>query len=160
MPWFKNTLFVICADHATVSHLPEYQTTPNSFAIPIVFYQPGAELKGYSDKLVQQIDILPTVLNYLHYPKSYFSFGFDAFANTSNNFVINNIGGVYNLFQGNYFMTHDGVKPTSVFDLKQDRFLKHDLISNNSIKDSLEKTLKVFIQQYNHAMIHNELTVN
>jgi len=160
MPWFKNTLFVLCADHSTVSHLPEYQTTPNSFAIPIVFYQPGAELKGFSDKLVQQIDILPTVLNYLNYPKSYFSFGFDAFANTSNNFVINNIGGVYNLFQGNYFMTHDGVKPTSVFDLKQDRFLKQDLISNNSIKDSLEKTLKVFIQQYNHAMIHNELTVN
>ncbi|WP_306429808.1 sulfatase-like hydrolase/transferase [Sphingobacterium sp. E70] len=27
MPWFNNTLFVICADHATVSYLPEYQTT-------------------------------------------------------------------------------------------------------------------------------------
>jgi phosphoglycerol transferase MdoB-like AlkP superfamily enzyme len=159
-PWFKNTLFVICADHATVSHLPEYLTAPNSFAIPIVFFHPGGELQGVSDKLVQQIDILPTVLNYLKYPKPYFSFGFDAFSEQQNNFVVNNIGGVYNLFQGDYYMTHDGLKPTSIFDLKQDKFLKNDLISNNSIKDSLEKSLKAFIQQYNHAMIQNELTVD
>ena len=25
-PWFKNTLFVFTADHATVSNLPQYQT--------------------------------------------------------------------------------------------------------------------------------------
>ena len=25
-PWYKNTLFVLCADHATVSYLPEYKT--------------------------------------------------------------------------------------------------------------------------------------
>ncbi|WP_160070183.1 LTA synthase family protein [Sphingobacterium bovisgrunnientis] len=156
-PWFKNTLFVICADHATVSHLPEYLTAPNSFAIPIVFYHPGNNLKGLSDKLVQQIDILPTVLNYLNYPKPYFSFGFDALANQQNNFVVNNIGGVYNLFQGNYYMTHDGEKPTSIFDLKQDKFLKKDLLPNNNLKDSLEHTLKAFIQQYNYSMIHNKL---
>lgn len=156
-PWFKNTLFVICADHATVSHLPEYLTAPNSFAIPIVFYHPGSNLKGLSDKLVQQIDILPTVLNYLNYPKPYFSLGFDALANQQNNFVVNNIGGVYNLFQGNYYMTHDGEKPTSIFDLKQDKFLKKDLFPNNKLKDSLEHTLKAFIQQYNYSMIHNKL---
>jgi phosphoglycerol transferase MdoB-like AlkP superfamily enzyme len=156
-PWFKNTLFVICADHATVSHLPEYLTAPNSFAIPIVFYHPGNNLKGLSDKLVQQIDILPTVLNYLNYPKPYFSFGFDALAYQQNNFVVNNIGGVYNLFQGNYYMTHDGEKPTSIFDLKQDKFLKKDLLPNNNLKDSLEHTLKAFIQQYNYSMIHNKL---
>src|SRR5690606_35786309 len=25
-PWFENTLFVLCADHSSVSHLPAYQT--------------------------------------------------------------------------------------------------------------------------------------
>ncbi|MCA5004654.1 LTA synthase family protein [Sphingobacterium bovistauri] len=158
MPWYDNTLFVICADHATVSHLPEYKTAPNSFAIPIIFYQPGSDLRGFSNKLAQQIDILPTVLNYLNYPKSYFSFGFDAMDSTSNNFVINNIGGIYNLFQGDYYMTHDGLKPTSIFDLKDDKFLKKDLLSDTILKDSLQNTLKAFIQRYNYNMIHNELT--
>ena len=156
--WFKNTLFVLCADHATMSYLPEYQTAPNAFAIPIIFYYPGGDLKGVSDKLVQQIDILPTVLNYLNYPKPYFSFGFDAFSTDKNNFVVNNIGGVYNLFQGNYFMTHDGKRPTSLYNLKEDKFLTKDLLGNNTVRDSLENTLKAFIQQYNYGMIHNELT--
>lgn len=159
-PWYKNTLFVLCADHATVSHLPEYQTAPNSFAIPIIFYYPGGEMQGKSDKLVQQIDILPTVLNYLNYPKPYFSFGFDAFAKEQNNFVVNNIGGVYNLFKDEYYMTHDGHKATSIFDLQHDKFLLKNLLSDKVLKDSLEQTLKAFIQRYNYAMIHNQLTVD
>lgn len=158
-PWYKNTLFVLCADHATVSYLPEYQIAPNSFAIPVIFYYPGGELKGVSDKLVQQIDILPTVLNYLNYPKPYFAFGFDAFERDNNNFVVNNIGGIYNLFQGDYYMTHDGEKATSIYNLREDKFLKKDLLNHNAVKDSLERTLQAFVQRYNYAMIHNKLTV-
>ena len=157
MPWFKNTLFVITADHATVSHLPEYKNMANAFAIPIIFYYPGGEMIGSSDKLTQQIDIMPTILNYLHYPKPYFAFGFDAFDPIRDNFVINNIGGVYNLFQGDYFMTNDGNKTTSIFDIKNDRYLSKDLINNKVVKESLENTLTAFIQQYNYGMIHNKL---
>lgn len=156
--WFKNTLFVLCADHATSSYLPEYNTAPNAFAIPIVFYYPGGNLKGQSDKLVQQIDILPTVLNYLQYDKPYFAFGFDAFAPETANFVVNNIGGTYNFFQGDYFMTHDGVQPLSVFNLKKDPFLKEDLLkTQKNTTDSLQQSLQAFIQQYNYRMIHNKL---
>ncbi|HMR20240.1 MAG TPA: LTA synthase family protein, partial [Sphingobacterium sp.] len=59
-PWYDNTLFVICADHSSQSYLPEYQNLANQFAIPVVFYYPGGNLRGVSDKLVQQIDIMPT----------------------------------------------------------------------------------------------------
>lgn len=41
MPWYDNTLFVLCADHSTTSFFPEYSTSANAFAIPIVFYAPG-----------------------------------------------------------------------------------------------------------------------
>lgn len=157
MKWFENTLFVLVADHATVSHLPEYHTAPNAFAIPIIFYYPGGNLKGMSNKLVQQIDILPTVLNYLNYPKPYFSFGFDAFSEREDNFLVNNIGGVFNFFQGDYFMTHDGQRPTAIYNIAEDKFLKKDLLSDRSLADSLDKTLKAFIQRYNYAMIHNKL---
>lgn len=158
--WYNNTLFVICADHATVSYLPEYNTAANAFAIPIVFYHPGGKLKGVSDKLVQQIDIMPTVLHYLGFNKPYFSFGFDAFSDKKDNFLVNNIGGIYNFFQGDYYMSHDGKRPVSLFNLKTDRFERENLVNTlPTLSDSLDMRLKAFIQQYNYRMIHNDLTV-
>ncbi|WP_164108077.1 MULTISPECIES: LTA synthase family protein [Sphingobacterium] len=159
--WYNNTLFVLCADHTSLSHLPEYQTLPNSFAIPIVFYYPGGNLKGTSDKLIQQIDIMPTVLNYLQYPKPYFAFGFDAFDKKQDNFVVNTIGETYNLFKDDYFMTYDGEKPTSLYNVKKDAMLKDNLVDRYPVvKDSLQRKVRAFIQQYNYGMIHNKLTAD
>ena len=161
MPWFKNTLFVLCADHSTTSYLPEYSTPAQAFAIPILFYAPGKELKGVKDRLVQQIDIMPTVLNYLGYNKPYFSFGSDAFGMDSNNFLVNNIGGTFNFFQGDYFMTHNGQQPLSLFNLRKDRLQKHNLLElEKATVDSLDQQLKAFIQQYNYRMIHNKLVAD
>lgn len=160
-PWYQNTLFVICADHASMSHFKEYNTMPNSFAIPIVFYYPGGDLKGVSDKLVQQIDIMPTVLNYLHYDKPYFSFGFDAFSPDRNNFVVSNIGNIYNFFKGDYFMTYGNQEVTSLYNLKEDKFLNNDLKGKSPlVQDSLLKDLEAFMQQYNNRMIHNKLVAD
>lgn len=159
MPWFNNTLFVICADHATVSHLPEYKTSANSVAIPIIFYRPNDKnLRGISDKLVQQIDIMPTVLSYLGYNKPYFSFGFDALSSDRDNFLVNNISGTYCFFQDDYFMTHDGEKPLSLFNLREDRLEQHDLLkASPETVERLDRSLRAFIQQYNNRMIHNNL---
>jgi len=157
--WYNNTLFVIVADHASMIHFPEYNTTPNFFAIPIIFYYPGGELKGLSDKLVQQIDIMPTVLNYLQYDKPYFAFGSDAFDPRRDNFLVNNIGGSYNFFMGDYFMTFDNERPSSLHNLKTDPSLSKDLMNEEpQTLDSLKRHLEAFIQQYNNRMIHNKLT--
>jgi hypothetical protein len=158
MSWYKNTLFVICADHATVSHLPEYQTALGAYAIPIVFYQPGGNLKGVSDRLVQQIDILPTVLGYLNYDKSFFSFGFDAFSSEEGNFVINNNGSSFMLNKGDYLLLGDGAKSTSLFNTRTDPLLKIDLLGSlPAVQLDMENSLKAFIQQYNNRMIANRL---
>ncbi|WP_447769489.1 LTA synthase family protein [Sphingobacterium faecium] len=158
MPWYRNTLFVICADHATVSALPEYQTAANSFAIPIILYTPGGELKGRSDKLAQQIDIMPTVLNYLHYDKPYFAFGFDALNPTKENFVVNNNAGIYNFYYKDYLLINDGRKNLSLHNLKEDRFMKQDLLKQTPlVLDTMQTKFKAFEQQYNNRMIENKL---
>lgn len=159
MPWYKNTLFVICADHATVSYLPEYQTTAGGFQIPIIFYAPGENLVGKADKLVQQIDIMPTVLNYLHYDEPYFAFGSDALKPGRDNFVLNNNAGSYNFYYKDYMMSYDGLKPTSLHNLKQDRLMKTELLQQHpAILDTMQTKMKAFIQQYNNRMIENKLT--
>ncbi len=159
MPWYKNTLFVICADHATVSHLPEYQTLPGYFSVPILFYFPGGDLKGKTNKLIQQADIMPTVLNYLNYDKPYFAFGFDAFSNINNNFVVNNNDGGFSFYQGDYLLQNEGQKSTALYNLKTDRLTKNNIIGMEpNVQISMEKYLKAFIQQYNNRMINNQLT--
>lgn len=159
--WFKNTLFVLCADHSSQSYLPEYQTSASTFSIPIAFYYPEGNLKGFSNKLIQQIDILPTVLEYLNYPKPYFSFGFNAFDSLQNNFVVNNIGSSFNVYYDDYFMTFDGERSTSLFNLKEDRMQKNDLLKGAvPVQDTMETMIKAFIQRYNYSMIHNDLTVS
>lgn len=160
MSWYKNTLFVLVADHATVSYLPEYQNIAGSFSIPILFYYPGGNLKGRTNKLIQQMDIMPTVLNYLNYNKPYFAFGFDALSTAKDNFVVNNNDGSFSFFQGDYLLVFDGQKSTALFNLKTDRLNKKNLVDLSPIVQShMEKQLKAFIQQYNNRMIKNQLTV-
>jgi len=160
MPWFNNTLFVLCADHATVSYYPEYQTIAGAYSIPIIFYYPGGSLKGIEDRLVQQIDIAPTVLNFLNYDQPYFAFGFDAFKKDTTNFVINNNGSSFNFYQGDYLLLSDGNTSTQLFDVKKDKFLQNNIVNTlPEVQSSMETHLKAFIQQYNNRMIANELTV-
>lgn len=160
MSWYKNTLFVLVADHATVSYLPEYQTTPGYFSVPILFYYPGGELKGKTEKLIQQIDIAPTVLGYLNYKKPFFSFGFNAFDTSKNNFVVNNNDGVFNFYKGDYLLQHNGQTAIGLYNLKSDRLTKKNLIGNDSVvQNNLEMEFKAFIQQYNNRMIKNKLTI-
>lgn len=161
MPWYKNTLFVLCADHATVSYFPEYQTAPGYFSIPIVLYYPGGNLKGKTDKNVQQIDIMPTVLNYLNYDKPYFALGFDAFDKRTDNFVVNNNDGNFSFYQGDYLLVNDGKINLSLYNLKTDRLTKDNILGKEPlVAEKMEKYLKAFIQQYNNRMIENKLTAN
>lgn len=160
MPWYRNTLFVLVADHATLSYYPEYKTTPGSFSIPILFYYPGGELKGMSNKLIQQLDITPTVLNYLNYDKPYFAFGFDAFNEDEDNFVVNNNGETFNFYRGDYLLMNDGEKSIALYNLKEDRLTVNNLINTlPEVQSQMEKHLKAFIQQYNNRMIENNLKV-
>lgn len=159
MPWYKNTLFVLCADHATMSYLPDYQNVPGFFSIPILFYYPGGNLKGKTAKIIQQIDIMPTVLNYMHYKKPYFAFGFDALDNKTTNFAVNNNDGNFNFYEGDYLLVNDGTKSIALFNLKTDRNTSKNLIDQlPEVKAEMEQKLKAFIQQYNNRMINNQLT--
>jgi len=159
MPWYNNTLFVLCADHATLSYFPEYQTTPGYYSIPIVFYYPGGDLKGKTDKIVQQIDIMPTVLNYLNYDKPYFALGFDAFSKNPDNFAINNNDNFFSFYQGDYLLIGDGKINNALYNLKKDRLTKNNIVDQEpAVTEKMNKYLRAFIQQYNNRMIENKLT--
>lgn len=158
MPWFKNTLFVITADHAVDSGIAEYYTSVNHFAIPIVFYKPDGSLKGTDSGLAEQIDIMPTILSYLNYPYPYIAFGHNLLDNKNKRFVINYIQDSYQFLYGDYvfYLTDD--KLTAIYNRKDDPELKKNLIGTVDfpVEEQLQKAI---VQQFNNRMAENRLVI-
>lgn len=162
MPWFENTLFVITADHASAEiQLQEYNSAWGYFSIPIFFYQPKQQGRGLTNDIVQQIDIMPSVLSYLHYNKPFVAYGNNIFQKNSANVAFNYLDNTYQIFRGNYLLQFDGVKTKSLYQFKNDQLLKNNLMKTfpDTVR-TMENYLKAFIQQYNNRMVDNALTID
>ena len=157
--WYDNTLFVITADHTSLSEHDQFQSRAGSLRIPIVLFHPKQKLIGRSTKLVQQIDIMPTILDLIQYPESYFSFGQSAFDSTAAGFCIAFKHDQYQLIRKNQMLCFDGNDINFVYDIKTDSLLQNNLISNSDISfEENEAFLKGYIQNYSVALNHNSMT--
>ncbi|WP_287596780.1 LTA synthase family protein [Thermomonas sp.] len=82
-PWYRNTLFVITADHcassAGIAALPAFR-----YRIPLWIYAPGGQVApGRVERRVSQIDIAPTVLGILGMDYDSRFYGVDVFQQPS-----------------------------------------------------------------------------
>jgi phosphoglycerol transferase MdoB-like AlkP superfamily enzyme len=161
MPWFNNTLFVITADHTAISEYPKYQTKVGIYSVPIVFYMPGSSLKGQSNITIQQIDILPSVLDVVGYDEKYFGFGNDVFDSTASHFAVNFLNDNYQIISGGYALSMDTSHAISFYHYSVDSLLQNNLLNVDTVlQNSLERKLKAFIQNYNHALLENKMTID
>lgn len=160
-PWFKNTLFVLTADHTNQNEHAEYQTEAGIFSIPIIFYTPDGSLQGKRPGISQQIDIMPTVLGYLGYDRPYVAFGCDLL-NTppEETYAVNYLDGIYQFFKGDYLLQFDGRQSIALYNFKEDVLLKHNLLGQTDVQQPMENQLKAIIQQYMERMNGNQLVVN
>ena len=160
-PWYDSTLFVITADHSfyQVSH-PEYKTIRGSYSVPLFFYHPGDDLSGIEYKLGQQIDIMPTILNYLNYDEPFIAFGNDLFSADSSRFAVNVLNNTYQLYMGDYLMQYTEPEVVSLYQFKSDSLFQHNLKGTlPEIEEKMLEKMHAFIQQYNNRMIHDQLTI-
>ncbi len=65
-PWFKNTVFVITADHCASSS-GSTDVPLDQYHIPAVIYAPGFVKPQQNRTLISQIDLMPTVFGLLHF---------------------------------------------------------------------------------------------
>jgi phosphoglycerol transferase MdoB-like AlkP superfamily enzyme len=158
MPWFKNTLFVITADHCSESDFKEYKTLVNYFAVPLIFYKPDGSLKGKDESIAEQIDIMPSILGYLHYPKPYIAFGNNLFDKSSKRFAINYIEESYQFLLGDYALYFSDNKITGIYNRATDPYLTKNLLGEKDFS-SEEAVYKAIVQQFNNRMMGDRLTV-
>ena len=156
-PWFNNTIFVLTSDHTNMSDHPEYQTDLGGFCSPIIIYDPSQPTGEIQDKIVQQIDILPTVLGLLGYPKEYLGFGIDVL-NTpqEDTWAVNYLNGIYQYVKYDYVLQFDGTQTKAIYSLS-DRLMKTNLKGKVEKQTQMEQELKAIIQQYMERMTQNRL---
>ena len=168
-PWFKNTIFVLTSDHTNLSDHAFYQTDLGGFCSPIVIYDPSAGGGEMQDKIAQQIDILPTVMGMLHYPKPYFAFGIDLL-NTpkEDTWAVNYLNGIYQYVKNGHVLQFDGQKSVGLYALT-DSLMKQNLLGKtkaaadsslltlHSSLPKMERELKAIIQQYMERMTEDRL---
>ena len=158
-PWFKNTIFVLTSDHTNLSDHDYYQTDLGGFCSPIIIYEPGiTDLQpAVQDKIAQQIDILPTVLGMLHYPKPYFAFGIDVLNTPAEDtWAVNYLNGIYQYVRHGHVLQFDGQRTRAVYALT-DSLMKHNLVGSCPDQESMEHELKAIIQQYMARMTQDRL---
>lgn len=160
MLWYENTIFVITADHASAQiHQTEYNTSWGYFAIPIFFFEPGSGPQEMKHSIMQQIDIMPSILGKLHYDKPYIAFGRDVFDLTTKPVAFNFLDDTYQSFSDRFLLQFDGTKSVALYDFRNDRYLTTNLIQQlPDTVNVMEKQLKAFIQQYKNRMVDDHLT--
>ena len=150
-PWFKNTLFIITADHASGADSPKFLKPPYDYSIPILFYHPGKNFRGTDDKIMQHIDIMPTLLGMLDYHKPYFAFGKNHFDTEAqkDHFAINFSNSAFNCTTDSHYYQFNEKDVLVKADYRKDPLWKNNLIKKKTAEDEKDiKYFKAFIQQY------------
>ena len=155
-PWFNNTIFVLTSDHTNMSDHDYYQTDLGGFCSPIIIYEPGRE-PAMQDKIAQQIDILPTLMGLLHYPKPYFAFGIDVLnTQAEETWAVNYLNGIYQYVKYGHVLQFDGQQTKAVYALT-DSLMQHNQQGKLPQQQRMERELKAIIQQYMERMTQDRL---
>ena len=158
-PWYKNTIFVLVADHGNTIAYDEYRKEFMKHTVPILFFTPSEKYVGVNNDWAQQIDIYPTLLDMIGYKKPFRSWGRSLINDKQvPPFVIKYGSNVYQYMCGNYICTFDGQKAVGFY-AAADKGMEHNLISQrNAEMDLIELRCKAFVQDYMERVIDKRLT--
>lgn len=161
-PWFKNTIFIIIADHASSKRTHDvYFGEVGGFRIPILFYDPSGEFpSGRRSGIVQQMDIMPTMLNYVGYDRPYIAFGKDILNTPDDETWAFNWDFFPQYFKGDYVMRMENQQISEIYNYKKDPLLKENLkgkLPKDQERDMFEHMCAI-IQSYKQRMDANNVT--
>jgi len=161
MPWYKNTLFVITADHATSAYTGEYKNDIGSHAIPIIFFTPDSSLKGVDNRVAHHPDIYPTIIDYLNIDSPYFSFGSSLIDATNEQMAFYYTHSTYRIFNDSLVLEFNKKKSTAIYNYLSDPMQVNNIILDKPAqREEMELKLRAVRQQFINRMIQDSLTAN
>lgn len=158
--WFKNTLFVLTADHPAQTKSKYYLQINGKFKVPLAFFDPNGSLKGSSEKIAKHADVPSTILGLLGDSVKVLNFGQDLFTNDPG-FMVNLKSNGFHFRSEGLVVLFNGEQLTKVF-LEKDSLIENNIINYESYQSKIkrvEKLGKAYLQQYSQRIIENKLTV-
>ena len=161
-PWFSNSLFVFCSDHTLLKDVYDKSYQYKAFHIPIFIYDPSQPQQSIIKGIVQQMDIVPSVLDRIHYSKPFMSFGNSIFRPEEKRFSIYRAGYHYQLTDSTTITGYDSHSEKLIYhyQFKTDSLLRTNLVSagDSSILQR-ERLIRAIIQRFNNSMLEQDLLV-
>lgn len=149
-PWFKNTVFVIVADHCS-SSAGKTELPMDKYRIPAMIYSPEFVEPQKFSKVTSQIDVMPTVLGLLNFKYQSKFLGQDVF---SKNFVPRAYIATYQdlgFIKDNYLTVISPTKNIKQYQLVQkpntntttefNIYYTENLLQDNPRKDLVDQTI-------------------
>lgn len=134
-----------------------FSTTIGQYSIPIALYKNGITAK-IEERTVQQIDILPTILDYLNYDKPYYSLG-KSMLTENKQPTIFYVSPYYCAVQDSLLYIINDFKITEKYNFKKDSLQKKNLPITNKDSEIINFS-KAYIQNYTNDVIENKMTYN
>ncbi len=159
--WYDNTLFIITADHSVYPYLDAYKTSIGAYSIPFIFFDPRGEMVGADrETIVQQADLLPTVMDLVGIKKPTITFGHNMFSKDEAHFALNTMNEAFQIIQGDYALQFDGEKVLALYNYKQDPKLKHNL-KGKGLKEeqAMKKIMQAFLQELSERLRNDKLSL-
>lgn len=158
--WYNNTLFIITADHTPATSQPEYYKDMGSMHIPLVFFHPtDSSFKGRSNKIVSQIDIMPTIFDLIGYDQPFYAYGQSVFK-SENGISIVYHNNKYLIYGKDFMLTFQDDKPLGLYSLNDRLLDPNQMKEQPEIRRFLENKIKAYIQTYHYDLIHNQMVAD
>lgn len=98
--WYKNTLFIILGDHPGYKLSREQSGYGEMYKIPMIVFDPSNDRGMISTRIVQQTDLMPTLIDYLALGEDCTAFGSSIVQHPSEGFGVQFANGYYILERG------------------------------------------------------------
>ncbi|ALO15523.1 Lipoteichoic acid synthase 1 [Salinivirga cyanobacteriivorans] len=159
--WYDNTLFILTADHTGKSYTENYSNSLQNYRIPLLFYAPGDDsLAGKQTNVSQQIDILPSVMDYLNLEMEFIALGNSVFQQDEA-FAVNYLNGVFQLINNHYLLQYDGHKPIGLYNWSMDSDLEYNLLHiEHAAVNRMTQKISTLIQDYDYRMLQDKWQVS
>lgn len=162
-PWYDHTIFVITGDHTNQSDRPEYDCPAGRSMVPICFYVPDGSLRGeISDRVVQHLDIYPTLLYLLGIDRAIYSYGHNIFDDRVDHYALNNFFDRYFLFtkELTVVMRRDGEVSLEAPRAPVQTDHPDPTLPSDSIRDHYSHLLRAIAQDYSERLFSSGFVLN
>ncbi len=162
-PWFDNTLFIFSADHSYMHHtfLKSQDNYLGNTLIPLFFYDPSGILEPQVlPGVMQQIDVMPSLLWLLGYDKDFFAYGSNVFNRQSDDSWAFRWIHYPMIVWGDYLLVMESEtwSAKALYNYKSDPQLKDNLIGKGlKEQEQLEAKVKAIVQTFSQTQSANKV---